>query len=183
VQDNFTDPDSRLMKSSAGFEQCYNAQTAVDAQAQIIVVAELTQHANDSGELPGMIAAVERNAGAAPAVVPVDAGYRSEAVLARVREAASRTELFMALGREGKRQVDSDASRLPHTAAMAAKLESPTGRAQYRRRKAIVEPPNAWIKQVLGFRQFSLRGVQKVRCEFQLVCAALNLRRMATMRV
>ncbi len=66
---------------------------------------------------------------------------------------------------------------------MAAKMDHPDGRARYRRRKAIVEPPNAWIKQVLGFRQFSLRGVEKVRCEFQLVCAALNLRRMATMPV
>jgi transposase len=183
AQDNFTDPDSRIMKSNAGFEQCYNAQTAVDAQAQIIVVAELTQCANDSGELPGMIAAVERNTGEAPAVVLADAGYRSEAALARVSESAPLTELIMALGREGKRQVESDASRLPHTAAMAAKLESPAGRAKYRRRKAIVESPNAWIKQVLGFRQFSLRGVHKVRCEFQLVCAALNLRRMAAMTV
>ena len=64
---------------------------------------------------------------------------------------------------------------------MAAKLQSAEGQAKYRRRKAIVEPPNAWIKRVLGFRQFSFRGIDKVRCEFKLVCAALNLRRMATL--
>jgi hypothetical protein len=64
---------------------------------------------------------------------------------------------------------------------MAAKLQSDEGRAKYRRRKAIVEPPNAWITQVVGFRQFSMRGLNKARCEFKLVCAALNLRRMATM--
>jgi len=183
AQDNFTDPDSRIMKTSAGFEQCYNAQTAVDAQAQIIVAAELTQCAADSGELPAMIGAVERNTGTAPAVVLADAGYRSEAVLATLAASAPATELIVALGREGKRRVSLDADRLPHTAAMAVKLDSPEGRGQYRRRKVIVEPPNAWIKQVLGFRQFSLRGVEKVRCEFQLVCAALNLRRMATMAV
>lgn len=183
AQDNFTDPDSRIMKSAAGFEQCYNGQTAVDAQAQIIVAAELTQCAADSGELPGMIATVARNTGAAPAVVLADAGYRSEAALARLAESAPATDVLVALGREGKRQVGIDAGRLPHSAAMAAKMEHPDGRGRYRRRKAIVEPPNAWIKQVLGFRQFSLRGVQKVRCEFKLVCAALNLRRMATMAV
>jgi transposase len=183
AQDNFTDPDSRIMKSSAGFEQCYNGQTAVDAHAQIIVAAELTQCASDSGELPGMIAAVERNTGEAAAVVLADAGYRSEAVLARLVESAPATAVLVALGREGKRQLGIDAGRLPHSAAMAAKMDHPDGRGRYRRRKAIVEPPNAWIKQVLGFRQFSLRGVEKVRCEFQLVCAALNLRRMATMPV
>jgi transposase len=183
AQDNFTDPDSRIMKSAAGFEQCYNGQTAVDAEAQIIVAAELTQCAADSGELPGMIAAVQRNTGAVPAVVLADAGYRSEAVLARLAESAPATDVLVALGREGKRQVGIDAGRLPHSAAMAAKMDHPDGRGRYRRRKAIVEPPNAWIKQVLGFRQFSLRGVEKVRCEFQLVCAALNLRRMATMAV
>ena len=183
AQDNFTDPDSRIMKSAAGFEQCYNGQTAVDAEAQIIVAAELTQCAADSGQLPGMIAAVERNTGAVPAVVLADAGYRSEAVLARLAESAPATDVLVALGREGKRQVGIDAGRLPHSAAMAAKMDHPDGRGRYRRRKAIVEPPNARIKQVLGFRQFSLRGVEKVRCEFKLVCAALNLRRMATMAV
>jgi transposase len=181
AQDNFTDPDSRIMKSSAGFEQCYNGQTAVGAHAQIIVVAELTQCANDSGELPKMIAAIERNTGAAAAVVLADAGYRNEAALAGLGESAPATELLVALGREGQRRVGIDAGTLPHTVAMAAKLDSPAGRSRYRRRKAIVEPANAWIKHVLGFRQFSLRGVAKVRCEFKLVCAALNLRRMATM--
>ena len=183
AQDNFTDPDSRIMKSSAGFEQCYNGQTAVDAHAQIIIVAELTQRANDSGELAPMITAINRNTGAPAAVVLADAGYRNEAAFAGLAESAPATELIVALGREGKRRVSLDAGTLPRTVAMAAKLDSPAGRSRYRRRKAIVEPVNAWIKQVLGFRQFSLRGVEKVRCEFKLVCAALNLRRMATMAI
>ena len=181
AQDNFTDPDSRIMKTSAGFEQCFNAQTGVDAHAQIIVAAELTNCGADSGELPRMLQAVEHNTGRAPEVALADAGYRSEAVLDRL--STSPTEVIVALGREGKKQIAIDAERMPHTAAMAAKLQSAVGRAKYRRRKAIVEPPSGWIKQVLGFRQFSMRGLDKARCEFKLVCAALNLRRMATMAV
>ena len=169
------------MKTSTGFEQCFNAHTAVDSHRQIIVAAELTQCAADSAELPGMLDAVRRNTGQDAASAVADAGYRSEAVLAQL--SVSPTEVIVALGREGKKQAAINAHKLPHTAAMADKLDSPEGRAKYRRRKAIVEAPNAWIKQVMGFRQFSFRGVDKVRSEFKLVCAALNLRRMATMRV
>ena len=167
------------MKTSAGFEQCFNAQTAVDAHRQIIVAAELTQCAADSAELPGMLEAVVRNTGEHPGVALADAGYRSEEVLAHVSSLP--TTVIVAMGREGKQQVIVHPEKLPHTVAMAATLDSAEGKAKYRRRKAIVEPPNGWIKNVLGFRQFSLRGVDKVRCEFKLVCAALNLRRMATM--
>jgi transposase len=181
AQDNFTDPDSRIMKSGGGFEQCYNGQTAVDAQAQIIVAAELTQCASDVGELTGMVAAVERNTGGVAQVVLADAGYRSEASFEQISH--SPTELIVALGREGKRKISTQAGELPLTAAMAVTLASPEGSAKYRRRKAIVEAPNGWIKHILGFRQFSFRGVEKVRCEFKLVCAALNLRRMAAMAV
>jgi transposase len=181
AQDNFTDPDSRIMKTSAGFEQCFNAQTAVDAAAQIIVAAELTNCAADSAELPAMLEAVHSNTSRAPEVLLADAGYRSEAVLEQLSD--KKTEVIVALGREGKRQPQIDQDKHPHTAAMAAKLQTQQGQDKYRRRKAIVEPPNAWIKQVLGFRQFSFRGIEKVRCEFKLVCAALNLRRMALMGV
>ncbi|MDT0131698.1 transposase, partial [Acinetobacter baumannii] len=71
-----------------------------------------------------------------------------------------------------------DAKANPHTLAMRSKMQTPLAKAAYRRRKAIVEAPNAWIKHVLGFRSFSLRGLQKVKAEWKLVCAALNLRRM-----
>jgi transposase len=181
AQDNFTDPDSRIMKTSVGFEQCFNAQTAVDSHRQIVVAAELTHCAADSGELPGMLDAVARNTGHHPVVALADAGYRSEAVLAQL--SASPTKVIVALGREGKKQTTLNADKRPHTAAMATKLQSAEGRAKYRRRKTIVEPPNGWIKQVLGFRQFNFTGIDKVRSEFKLVCAALNLRRMATMTV
>ena len=92
------------------------------------------------------------------------------------------TELVVALGREGTRCIeDRSRDRYPHTAAMADKLASQEGEAAYRRRKAIVEPPNGWIKQIIGFRQFSFAGLAKVRAEWKLVCAALNLRRMGGM--
>jgi hypothetical protein len=179
AQENFTDPDSRIMKTSAGFEQCYNAQTAVDGHAQIIIAAELTNSAADNAELPRMLQAVKDNTGQEAEVALADAGYRSEEGLEQL--SASPSEVLVALGREGKKQAHIDAAKLPFTAAMAARLRSKAGQAKYRRRKAIVEPPNGWIKQVLGFRQFSFRGIEKVRREFKLVCAALNLRRMATM--
>ena len=88
----------------------------------------------------------------------------------------------MAMGREGKRRAEIDAEKNPHTAAMAAKLQTEEGKAAYRKRKWIAEPPNGWIKSVLGFRQFSLRGLHRVQAEFKLVCMALNLRRMGAMR-
>ena len=86
------------------------------------------------------------------------------------------------MGREGKRCAEVDAQKYPHTAAMAAKLRTEAGKAAYRKRKWIAEPPNGWIKSVLGFRQFSLRGLHRVQAEFKLVCLALNLRRMGTLR-
>jgi len=170
-----------MKTSSGGFEQCFNAQTAVDSYRQIIVAAELTACGSDRAELPGMLAAAVRNTGVNPGVVLADAGYLSEAVLEQL--SAGPTEVIVALGREGRQQAGINADNRPLTAAMAVKLQSAEGQAKYRRRKAIVEPPNAWIKQVLGFRQFSFRGIEKVRAEFKLVCAALNLRRMAAMMV
>ena len=87
--------------------------------------------------------------------------------------------MIVALGREGCEQAEVNAAKYPQTAAMAARLQTREAKAAYRRRKAIVEPPNGWVKAILGFRQFSFRGLEKVRAEWKLVCMALNLRRMA----
>lgn len=119
-----------------------------------------------------------------PATVPLswalaDTGYRSEVVFEAL--AGSGCDLVVALGREGKQALRFDPQRSPRTAAMAAKLQTREGKAAYRRRKAIAEPPNGWIKNVLGFRQFSLRGLERVSAEWKLVCMALNLRRMAVL--
>ena len=112
---------------------------------------------------------------------PADTGYRSEAVFARLADCA--TELVVSLGREGKQQLRFDPERSPHTALMAQKLQSEHGKAAYRKRKWIAEPPNGWVKNVLGFRQFSMRGLHRVTAEWKLVCMALNLRRMAALDV
>jgi hypothetical protein len=181
AQDNFTDPDSRIMKrAGGGFDASYNAQTAVDDTAHIIVAAELTNCASDAGELPSMLRAVQDHLGTLPEQALADTGYKSEAVFEAL--AASGCDLVVSLGREGKQALSLDPERLPHTAAMAAKLQTAEGRAAYRRRKWIAEPPNGWIKNVLGFRQFSLRGLHRVKAEWKLVCLALNLRRMASMQ-
>lgn len=181
AQDNFTDPDSRIMKrAGGGFDASYNAQTAVDEYARIIVAAELSNQAADVQQLVPMLQAVQANVGELPAQALADAGYRSEANFEAL--AGSATELVVALGREGKVCAAIDAQKNPHTAAMAAKMQTEGGRTAYRKRKWIAEPPNGWIKSVLGFRQFSLRGLKQVQAEFKLVCMALNLRRMGAMR-
>ena len=181
AQENFTDPASRIMKrAGGGFDPSYNAQTAIDDTAHIIVAAEVGNNAADVGQLVLMLKAVKDNTGQAPAQALADAGYRSEKNFEEV--AGSPTELVVALGREGKRCAEIDAQKNPHTAAMSAKLQTEEGKAAYRRRKWLAEPPNGWIKSVLGFRQFSLRGLHRVQAEFMLVCLALNLRRMGAMK-
>lgn len=127
-----------------------------------------------------LLAAVKVNLGEDAGQVLADAGFRSEDVFEQLRDSPS--ELIVALGREGKHAVAIDAEQYPCTAAMQAKLKTTQGQAAYRKRKWIVEAPNGWIKSVLGFRQFSLRGLQKVQAEFKLVCLALNLRRMCNLR-
>jgi IS5 family transposase len=174
AQENFTDPESRIMKSSGSFEQCYNAQLAVDEETQIIVAAGVTNNAADNGQLLKMVDEVEQNMGRRPKQVVADAGYKSEENFKGLQQRD--IDGYIALSRQGSNPVQSN--RYPATAAMYSKLSSEQGRAVYRRRKVIVEPVCGWIKQVLGFRSFSLRGLDKVRSEWALVCLALNLRRM-----
>jgi transposase/IS5 family transposase len=184
AQDSFTDPESRIMKrAGGGFDYSYNAQTAVDETAHIIVAAEVVNTSSDVQQLPRVLAAVKEHTGSSAKQVLADAGYRSESVMAELAISQPDTELVIALGREGKVLAKPrDAQRYAHTVAMAAKFETEQGKVDYRKRKWIAEPPNGWIKNVLGFRQFSMRGLQKTKAEFKLVCMALNLRRMATMQ-
>ncbi|MDO8720578.1 MAG: IS1182 family transposase [Polaromonas sp.] len=184
AQDSFTDPESRIMKrAGGGFDYAYNAQSAVDETAHIIVAAEVVNTSAEVQQLPMVLAALKAHTGSAASQVLADAGYRSEAVMAELAATQPDTELVIALGREGKVLAKPrDARRYPHTVAMAAKFETEQGKLDYRKRKWIAEPPNGWIKNVLGFRQFSMRGLEKVKAEFKLVCLALNLRRMGAMQ-
>lgn len=151
VQENFTDPESRIMKHCGGnFDYSYNAQAAVDDTAYIIVAAELGNNAADSGQLPAVLAAVKRDAGADPKQVFTDAGYRSEDTFEQLRDHPA--ELIVALGREGKNDVVIDSNKRPLCAAMAEKFKSAVTQTAYRRRKWLSEPPNDWIKSILGFR-------------------------------
>ena len=177
AQDNFTDPQSRIMKTSAeGFQQCYNAQVAVEGKNQLIVAVEVSSNASDQGRLTPLVQEVESTHGRRPATVLADAGYCNEADLATLQ--ALGVDGHVALGREGRRQVAVDAEKHPAKAAMAEKLATEAGRAQYAQRKWLAEAPIGWIKEALGFRRFSVRGLDKVRGEWDLVCLALNVKRM-----
>ena len=153
----------------------------MDETAQIVVAAELSNIAVDSDRLPVRLAAVKANLCQDADQVLADAGYRSEAVFEQLKDSPS--ELIVALGREGKQ---GHWRSMPHsTRAMQPCRRS--SRCHKRRRLTAREsgswrPPNGWIKSVLGFSQFSLRGLQEVQAEFKLVCLALNLRRMCRLR-
>lgn len=177
AQDNFTDPESRIMKMGNGFEQSYNAQACVDEAHQIIVAVGVTNCAADSTQLIPMIDATEAVMGQIPEQVVADAGYRSDENFARLEN--KNVDGVIALGREGKPDAPPISLSKKATQRMKEKLASPEGEAAYRRRKVIVEPVFGWIKSVLGFRQFSLRGLQKTNAEWHLVCLAINLRRMS----
>jgi transposase len=176
-QENFTDPDSRIMPTAGkSFEQSYNAQVAVDAKAQIVVAASVSQSPKDMGLLLPIVNAAFENTQQIPKRVLADAGYRNERDLDSLN--ALGIDGYVSIGREGKATRPPSAA-CPHSQAMLKKLKTKRGRARYRKRKAIVEPVFGWVKRVLGFRAFSLRGLRKVAGEWSLVCLALNLRRMA----
>jgi transposase len=175
AQDNFTDPESRIMKTSSGFDQCYNGQIAVDETTQLIVATGLTNCGADNAELLPLINRVQATLGGTPAEVLADAGYRAEATF-QILEARDITA-YISLGHETRLGKPPNSAHLA-TQRMADRLKSEVGRARYRRRKAIVEPVIGWIKEVLGFRRFSLRGEAKARGEWNVVCLAVNLKRL-----
>jgi len=176
-QENFTDPDSRIMPTGGkSFEQSYNAQIAVDDKAQIVVAATVSQKPKDMGLLIPVVNAAFENTNTIPARVLADAGYKNESDLTQLEELG--VDGYVSIGREGK-TVREPSANCPRSQAMLKKLASKRGRARYRKRKHIVEPVFGWVKRVLGFRAFSLRGLRKVAGEWALVCMALNLRRMA----
>ena len=164
-----------MKTSTEGFQQCFNAQTAVDGEHQLIVATRVDAQANDQGQLVPVLEAARETAAARPAVVLADAGYCNEADLVELERRG--IDGYVALGREGKAAA-VDPMTHPATHRMGAKLATPEGRAHYARRKWLSEAPNGWIKEALGFRRFSFRGLDKVRGEWDLVCLALNIKRM-----
>jgi transposase len=192
AQKNFTDPDSRIMKSKDGFVQAYNAQAAVDAEAQIIVAQDVTQSAVDCAQLVPMTDAIETNLGRKPEQLSADAGYCSEANLEALESRS--IDSYVATGRArdavaGTVKGNAAAASPPEPAcaptrveAMRAKIKAGGHASPYRLRKQLPEPVFGQIKQARGFRQFLLRGFDKVRAEWAIVCTVHNLLKLAQRR-
>ena len=177
AQRNFTDPQSRILKTKDGYIQGYNAQAAVDAAAQIIVAHGLTPGMSDQDQLVPLIDGIEDNLGRKPKQVSADCGYCSETNLAALDDRG--IGAYIAVGRakhpgDAKRETTQ-----PLTKAMRDKHKRAGHRSRYRLRKQIVEPVFGQIKQARGFRQFLLRGIDKVSAEWALICTAHNLTKLA----
>jgi transposase len=190
-QINLTDEDSRIMPvAGGGFEQAYNAQAGVDAATMLVVATGLTQAPNDKEQVEPMLARLQAQAEVLGAIecLIADSGFCSQKNI-EACEAAD-IDPLIALAREahhpGWRERHSEPAPLPDDAtpmqAMAHRLKTKAGRALYALRKQTVEPVFGIIKSVMGFRQFSLRGLKKVSGEWTLVCLAWNLKRMAVLR-
>lgn len=175
---NFTDPDSRIMKDQATktFQQAYNVQIGVDAQAQIIVAAKVVQAGVDQEQLVPVLREVEKNLGCLPQRVSADAGYYSKAAI--LHRAVSAVDLYVPPNQRKPVSLDSE-QQLPANATLQErmwhKLGTKAGRETFDKRKVIVEPVFAQIKHVRGFRQFLLRGLPQVEAEWLLVCMTHNL--------
>lgn len=185
-QVNFTDEESRIMKTKDGFQQTYNAQAGVEATSRLIVGAGVSQATNDKGQLIPTLRSVREHL--TPAYVLVDSGFACEAAIKHVeRETAGLTVLAAVQRQSHGRTVDQLEKRadppapspdapfgqhLKHRTATAA------GRALYKLRQQTVEPVFGIIKAAMGFRSFSLRGLAKVTLEWDLVCLAYNLKRL-----
>jgi transposase len=190
-QINLTDEESHIMPvSGGGFEQCYNAQAVVAEGSLLVVASEVTQAPNDKRQFEPMLAktsALPEELGKAE-IVLADAGYFSEANVTAC--AAAGIEPLIALGREAHHPSLSErfsgAPAAPENPApvkaMAYRLRTPEGKKLYAKPKCMPEPVFGIIKSVLGFRQFLLRGLDKVRREWSLVTMAWNVKRMFALK-
>jgi transposase len=192
-QMNFTDPESRIMKAGSGdhFEQAYNAQAAVEVDSRLIVGQRVSNAPNDKQQLLPTLAAIMAPAGPVAQVL-IDSGFYSEAAIRKVEETApgcpTGTQVLAAIERQphgrtvAQLEKRADPSPLGPEASfaeqMAQRVATREGRARYKLRQQTVEPIFGIIKEALGFRRFSLRGLAKVGLEWTLVTLAYNLRRL-----
>jgi hypothetical protein len=181
-----TDEESRIMPTAGGFEQAYNAQAAVDVDTMLVIATGVTQQPNDKQQVEPMLVtlqALPETLGTVDTLLG-DNGFFSAA---NVKACAERgIEPLLALGRDAhhlplEERLRPDAPP-PDTddpvVKMASRLKTQAGRKLYGQRKSTVEPVFGIIKQVMGFRRFSLRGLQAVTSEWKLVTMAFNLKRM-----
>lgn len=197
AQYNFTDPQSSIMKAGSGahFEQAYNVQAAVD-EAMVIVGARVSVAPNDKRELPATVAAISPVVAAEVKAILADSGFYSEAAVQAVEQHADGTAtgvtVYAAVAKTDHHKTLADLLPQPEPAApgpdasaqekMAHRLQTKVGRELYKLRKQTVEPVFGIIKEVLGFRRFSLRGHAKVSLEWLLVCVSYNLKRLFTLK-
>ena len=180
-QRNFTDPDSRILRTADGYLQGYNGQLAVDAAHQIIVAHDLTNRQYDGEMLDPMLSQVKRNIGRQAKEVSADAGYCSEDNLRKLNRRHIRGYIAMGRQRHGDTSIPGRLGQTPGTATyeMRLRITKAGFRSRYRLRKSVVEPVIGQIKAALGFTRFLLRGLDKVRHEWGLVCMAINLKKLA----
>ena len=180
AQANFTDPQSRIMHTPDGFQQCYNAQAAVDADSQVIVAQEVSQAPPDVQRLRPMLQEIIKENRRIPRELSADAGYASEANFQALDDAGVYGVVAL---RRYRRDEPADAdpaparssNRWPHRNLMRELLRTQDGKDKYKLRKQTVEPVFGQIKAARGFRQFLRRGLPAVEAEWSLVCTAHNL--------
>lgn len=183
AQENLTDSDSRIMPDKGAFSQCYNAQASADCDSMLILGNHVSQSTNDKKEFLPALRRIDPRVGT-PTNAVADNGFFSAANME-----ASPVPVFLAPGRtrhhvsleerlavptrpEDENPLDTPVNRMRH------RLKTPEGQSAYRKRKMTIEPIFGIIKQALGFRQFSLRGIEKIEGEWSLMCTAYNLKRM-----
>jgi transposase len=181
-QYNFTDSESRIMKGSDGFVQGYNAQAAVESTSQLIVGQAVTQEANDKQQVVSMVEIIDQQSGQKPGQLLADSGYCSEKNLEHLEEKEIDAYIATQKQKHGKQTVACKRGPLPKGATrvdrMKRKLQTKAGAKVYAARKSIVEPVFGQIKQGRGFRQFCMRGINKVRAEWAMVCMTHNILKM-----
>ncbi len=185
AQYNFSDPESRIMKGPDGFVQAFNTQVAVESISQLIVGQAVTQEANDKQQVAPMVAIMKQQAGQKPKELLADSGDCSEENLEYLDE--KKISAYIATNRKKHREPEEPCKRgpLPMQATrvdrMRRRLQTKVGAKVYAARKSIVEPVFGQIKHARGFRQFLMRGIEKVKAEWALVCATHNILKLYRM--
>jgi transposase len=191
-QYNFTDPESRIMKHRGGFEQAFNAQAAVETSTMLVVGEHVTNAPNDKQQLVPTVAVISPVVGVVANVL-ADSGYYGEAAVESVENSGDKPTVYAAIDRQkhGRRVVDLEKkddlppppSGAPAVDVMKHRLGTREGKKLYRLRKQTVEPVFGIIKQALGFRRFSMRGLEKAGLEWTLVTMAYNVKRLFNLGV
>ena len=176
-----TSPIPRVLKTKDGYIQGYNPQAAVDAEAQVIVAHTLSNNGSDQAQFAPLLDGIKANLGRNPHEASADAGYCSAANLRTLSR--RRIKGYIATGRQKHGAKSAATQRRTKSgsllARMTTRLKCAGHRSRYRLRKQVVEPVFGQIKQARGFRQFLLRGIEKAKAEWAMICTAHNLRKLA----